>query len=298
MQLLAFSAMRDTIINKLRGSIMKKVCLINDIAGYGRVASTAMMPVLCSQNIMSSILPTALVSNVLDYGKFHIEDLQSVMEKTIDIWNQLNVHFDAIATGFVNSDGEFPLIEKYLHQQKNTLILIDPTMGDDGHLYPGLDPHIVKRMRSLIAYGHVITPNMTEASLLLGEELKDIDEAKIIQWVRALCDMGAKSVVITSVFLKDDPKGYMFGYDHHCDSMFKLEFTPIDARFPGTGDVFAAVLLSKLLNGSKLVEACKIASDFIYDCIHTSMQEDYDHIEGMLVEENLYRIMELNHVKS
>lgn len=169
---------------------VKKVCLINDIAGYGRVASTAMMPVLCSQNIMSSILPTALVSNVLDYGKFHIEDLKEVMVKTIDVWNQLDFHFDAIATGFVNSDGEFELIENYLRQQQNTLILVDPTMGDDGHLYPGLDPHIVDRMRSLIACGHVITPNMTEAALLLDEDLNEIDESKINQWVRRLREMG------------------------------------------------------------------------------------------------------------
>lgn len=276
---------------------VKKVCLINDIAGYGRVASTAMMPVLCSQNIMSSILPTALVSNVLDYGKFHIEDLKEVMAKTIDVWNQLDFHFDAIATGFVNSDGEFELIENYLCQQQNTLILVDPTMGDDGHLYPGLDPHIVDRMRSLIACGHVITPNMTEAALLLGEDLKDIDESKIYQWVERLREMGAESVVITSVFLKDDPRGYMFGYDHDTQKPFKLTFTPIDARFPGTGDVFAAVLLSKLLSGHSLKEACQIASDFIYDCINDSMLADYDHIEGMLVEKNLYRIMELDHVK-
>ena len=186
---------------------VKKVSLFNDIAGYGRVASTAMMPVLSSQNIMSSILPTALVSNVLDYGKFHIEDLKEVMAKTIDVWNQLDFHFDAIATGFVNSDGEFELIETYLRQQLISLIFVAPTMGDDGHLSPGLDPHIVDRMRSLIACGHEITPNMTEAALLIGEDLRDIDESKIDQWVERLREMGAESVEITSVFLKDDRRG-------------------------------------------------------------------------------------------
>lgn len=276
---------------------MKKVCLINDIAGYGRVASTAMIPVLCSQNIMSSILPTAFVSNVLDYGKFHIEDSMEVMAKTMDVWKQLGIHFDAIATGFINSDGEFELIENYLREHSSTYVLVDPTMGDDGHLYPGLDPCIVDRMRSLIAYGNVITPNITEAALLLKEELTNLDEETIYQWVERLRAMGAESVVITSVFFKGDPKGYMFGYDHEKQQPFKLSFTPIDARFPGTGDVFAAVLLSKLLKGKSLMEACQIASDFIYDCINDSMQTPYDHIEGMLVEQNLYRIMELNHVK-
>ncbi len=277
----------------------KKVCLINDIAGYGRVASTAMLPVLAVHGLMSSILPTALVSNVLDYGQFHIEDTKEVMAKTIEIWKSLALEPDAIATGFVNSEGEFALIEQFLKDHQNSLILVDPTMGDDGALYPGLDPKIPAHMASLIRLADVITPNMTEAALLLNEQpLKQINEERIIEWLNSLHEQGARSVVITSVFLPQDPKGYIFGYDAQTKTTFKLPFTPIDARFPGTGDVFAAVLLARLLKGESLKEACDTAAMFIYDCIRESIEVEYDHIEGMLVEQNLYRLMGETYVKS
>ena len=47
----------------------KQVLLINDMAGYGKVALSAMIPVLSHMKVNVHNLPTALVSNTLDYGK-------------------------------------------------------------------------------------------------------------------------------------------------------------------------------------------------------------------------------------
>ena len=48
----------------------KQILLINDMAGYGKVATAAMLPILSYLGHPVYNLPTALVSNTLDYGKF------------------------------------------------------------------------------------------------------------------------------------------------------------------------------------------------------------------------------------
>ena len=53
---------------------MKDILLINDMPGYGRVALSCMIPVLSNKGKSVFNLPTAVVSNTLDYGKFAILD--------------------------------------------------------------------------------------------------------------------------------------------------------------------------------------------------------------------------------
>ena len=119
----------------------KQVLLINDLAGYGKVALSAMIPVLSHLNIGVQSLPTALVSNTLDYGKFDILDTTDYMKKTLNIWDELGFSFDAIATGFITNVNQALLINEYCHREakKGTLILCDPIMGDEGNLYPGME---------------------------------------------------------------------------------------------------------------------------------------------------------------
>lgn len=51
-----------------------QILLINDMAGYGKVALSVMIPVLSHLKFETFNLPTALVSNTLDYGQFDIQD--------------------------------------------------------------------------------------------------------------------------------------------------------------------------------------------------------------------------------
>ena len=74
--------------------------LINDIAGYGKVALSAMLPILSYKGFNLYNLPTAIVSNTLNYEKFRIEDTTEYIEETLKIWKELNFSFDVISTGF------------------------------------------------------------------------------------------------------------------------------------------------------------------------------------------------------
>ncbi len=81
----------------------KNILIINDMPGYGKVALAAMLPILSHMGHNIYNLPTALVSNTLDYGKFTILDTTDYMKKSIAVWKELGFSFDCITTGFLAS---------------------------------------------------------------------------------------------------------------------------------------------------------------------------------------------------
>ena len=83
--------------------------------------------------------------------------------------------------------------------------------------------------------------------------------------MQACLRLGAKSVVITSA--KIDGKNCVIGYDSNTLKNFSLEFEHIDIRFPGTGDIFSAVLVGDVLNGAALESACGHAIKTVYQII-------------------------------
>ena len=91
----------------------KKLLLINDMAGYGKVALSAMIPVLSHMKYEVFNLPTAIVSNTLDYGKFDILDTTDYMKNAIAVWEQLGFEFDAISTGFIVSKEQTQLVTEF-----------------------------------------------------------------------------------------------------------------------------------------------------------------------------------------
>ena len=112
----------------------KHILLVNDIAGYGKVATAAMLPILSYLGHPVYNLPTALVSNTLDYGKFNILETTDYIKGVFPVWKELGFSFDAIATGFIASERQAKLVADYCREQaeRGTTIFVDPIMGDEG----------------------------------------------------------------------------------------------------------------------------------------------------------------------
>ena len=248
---------------------MKKICCVNDMPGVGKIALSAMIPILSAQGIDVASLPTALVSNTLDFGKFDILDTTDYMEKTVDIWHDLGFKFDCIATGFMVNPKQIDIVECLINNQDTDklLVVVDPIMGDEGKLYNGMTDNNVAIMRKLSSYADILIPNFTEACFLTnhfynGDTLSHGEAENLIERVRHL---GSKSVVITSASV--DGENCVIGYDHTKNENFKIGFELIDVRFPGTGDIFSAVLVSDVLNGESLYDATKHAMETVRNII-------------------------------
>lgn len=249
---------------------MKKICCVNDMPGVGKIALSAMSPILSINGIDVSYLPTALVSNTLDFGKFDILDTSDYMNKTVDIWNELGFKFDCISTGFMINSKQIEIVEKLInnHQdKKDLLVVVDPIMGDDGNLYNGIDESNVSIMRKLSSYADILIPNYTEACFLtdLYKCKNSITKEEAKYLIDKTKTLGCKSVVITSVVV--DNKHVVIGYDNKLNKYFNIEYDYIDVRFPGTGDIFSAVLISNVLNGKDLFDSTKHAMEIVKEII-------------------------------
>lgn len=245
---------------------MSKVLLINDLAGYGKVALSAMIPVLSHLQYEVCSLPTALVSNTLDYGKFDILETTDYMKNTLAVWDQLGFTFDAVSTGFILSQPQTELVRDFCRGQKakGTLIFTDPIMGDEGKLYNGVGEETVALMRELIATADYIVPNYTEAAYLASAPYsrEGCTRQELYDLALALHQQGAGAVLITSARMLVDggnPIQCVAGYDAATDACFILPYEELPVRFPGTGDIFSAVFMGHILHGEPLKKAAQAA---------------------------------------
>lgn len=268
----------------------KNILIINDMPGYSKVAMAAMLPILSHMGHSVYNLPTALVSNTLDYGKFTILDTTEYMEKTIEVWHQLGFQFDCITTGFLASAKQVDIIRRFIESQKKEglLVMTDPIMGDDGSLYNGVGEETVENMRRLIGVADVIVPNLTEAQFLTGLYCAQqaMTAAQARQVVDALRAYGPRTVIVTSGVDADSGENVVWGYDHQTDEHFTIPYRLIRVHFPGTGDMFSAVLVGELLRGTPLQAAVKRAMDVLEKLVFLE-KDELEKNKGIRIEKFL-----------
>lgn len=263
----------------------KQILLINDLPGYGKVALTAMIPVLSHMGHNLYNLPTALVSNTLDYGRFAILDTTDYMERTLKTWEELGFTFDAAAVGFVVSEAQVKLIADYCKRLKGrgATIFLDPIMGDDGKLYNGITRQTVQYMRELLGVADYSVPNYTEAACLAGLEYSDTGLTKMQaeELIRRLIQAGAQSIAVTSA--KVDGQDCVIVYDSAAKTPYYLPFDYIPVRFPGTGDIFSAIFMGNILNGLDLIASTRRAMDNVRAMLDAN-RDNEDKYKGIPVE--------------
>ena len=131
----------------------KKILLVHDMTGYGKVALAALMPVLSHMGHHLYTLPTAIVSNTLDYGAFEIHEMTDYMRRTLAVWKQLGFTFEAVSTGMIFSDEQAELVAGLCREsaEKGCMVFVDPVMGDEGKLYNGVTEATVGHMREMVS---------------------------------------------------------------------------------------------------------------------------------------------------
>ena len=269
-----------------RETLMKntQLLLINDMCGYGKVALSAMLPVLSHMGYRIHNLPTALVSDTLNYPKFYIHDTTEYVRQSLAIWEELGFEFDAISTGFIVTEEETRIISDFCHRraQKGTKVFVDPIMGDNGKLYAGVPESTIGLMRHLLECADYAVPNYIEACLLtdtpIAEQITP-DEARVL--VNAVRELGAKSVVITSAVVNGT--NAVIGYDHVAGEYFTIPFELIPVYFPGTGDTFSAVLVGRVMAGWSLQRATFDAMRVVAELIERNADQE-DKSAGLPIE--------------
>ncbi|MCC8049277.1 MAG: pyridoxamine kinase [Clostridiales bacterium] len=266
----------------------KKIAVINDFTGFGRCSLTVSIPVISAMKVQCCPVPTSIFSNHTAYESWFFEDFTSRMQPYIDEWKKLGLSFEGISTGFLGSKEQIQIVLKFLDDfvKKDTKVIVDPVMADEGEAYSTYTPEMCREMKRLAARADILTPNLTEACILTG---KDWHEGKwkteqVISLAKELSGMGPDKVVITGI-----PQGEFIAnlcYEKNVEPRF-VRTHRVGTQRCGTGDVFAAIIAADAVNGVDFQESVRKASHFIKLCVQKSIERDIPLTDGVCFEELL-----------
>lgn len=262
-----------SVSNDAVGKPLPTALAIHDLSCFGKCALTVVLPVLSASGVETVPIPTALLStHTGGFDGYYFEDLTLQMGEIAKHLYELNIKVDAIYTGFLGSEAQIEkvcgIIDSFGGERNSErpFVLVDPVMGDDGRLYSTYTNALMLGMRELCKKADVITPNVTEACFLTDTEyLPRIEggESEALAYVskmaKKLLGFGVKKVVITGIHFEN--KVATYGCDRE-GSEFIYSSEYVKHPYPGTGDLFASVLLGRLMRGSDFEAAAVMASDF------------------------------------
>lgn len=270
---------------------MKKIVTIQDISCYGQCSITVALPVLSAYGIETAILPSGILStHTGGFKDFTFLDLTEEMPKIVEHWQKENIRFDAIYTGYIGDSRQFDIIRdtrKLLNP--DGLFIVDPAMADHGKLYGALDESIVDGMRSIVREADITLPNLTEAAFLLDIPYKEsYTEPEIDSMLSSLCEMGAKTAVITGVSYEPGKLGAV-SLNKETGEKASYFGEWVEKSYHGTGDIFSSVVIANIMRGMSMEASIKDACEFVIKCIRKTMP-DADHWYGVKFEDVLQQV--------
>lgn len=276
-----------------------KVAAIHDMSGVGRCSMTVIMPVMSALGCQVCPLPTAILSNHSEYNYFYFFDFTDHMGEYYSYWEKNNELFDCIYSGFIGSEKQINTMIEIIDKSKkqnNPLIVVDPVMGDHGKVYKTYTNEMIRKMSQLVRKADIITPNLTEAGLLLGEKYngETINIEILKEYLNKLCSMGPNKVLITGI-TTDEGEHINACYNKETNEYWKAEFDFVDTRYPGTGDLFTSLFTAYLLNGKSLPKAMEAASIFVSKAVKATYDAKTPSSEGVIFEKimrELFKVRE------
>lgn len=273
---------------------VRRIAAVHDLSGVGRVSLTVVIPILSTMGFDVCPLPTAILSNHTQYENFTFLDLTDEMPAIIDHWEKLGVDFEAIYTGYLGSPRQIRIVADFIERFRtpDTLVVVDPVLGDNGRLYNKITDEMVREMRTLAARADVLTPNLTELFALLGEPFRpECTDDELKAAITELTNTGPDTVIITGVPVQGKPNLTSVIARSRTDGRtWKVTCPYLPAHYPGTGDAFTSVITVSLLQGDSLPIALDRAAQFILQGIRATFGYQIDNREGILLERVLQNL--------
>ena len=263
---------------------MKKIAVIQDLSGLGKCSLTAAIPVISVMGVQAVPLPTAVLSNQTGYPSYYCDDYTEHMEQIMTEWEKRKFSPDGIYTGFLADEEQADKILDFFQRfrTENTMVLVDPVMGDNGRAYGIYTEGLREKMLQLVGNAHVITPNLTEALLLLyGKEgmekryasLLELDGRKRLEQIGKIGEQlkkeyGLQAAVITGVESQAELCVHQMGNLVVENGHSSWCFAPkIGGSYSGTGDLFASVLSAGLVKEMSMMSCVELAVNFLSKAI-------------------------------
>lgn len=267
------------------GGYLPRVAAVHDLCGYGKCSLGVAIPVLSAAGIDVCPVPTSLFSAHTRFPKFYMHDTTPMLTEYLDAWREEGIQLDGIYSGFLGSAEQVDAILRLYREYPKALRIVDPVMGDGGAKYPTYTDEMCEAMKGLVDGADVLTPNLTEASILTGIAYagQDVDEEYIKGMMDALLGMGAKSVVLKGVVHEGESiiRNYVTVRGGDVEEV-SGELLPY--MLHGTGDLFASGLTAAIYAGESLLSAVEFAGGLVRHAMEiTPAQPDYQ-VRGVSFE--------------
>ena len=279
---------------------MKKVAVIQDLSSFGKCSLTAAIPVLSVMGVQACPLPTAVLSSQTEYPSYVCEDLTRIIPAFTNEWKKLDVSFDGVQTGYITGKEEIHHILDFLEHfhTSETLLLVDPVLGDKGKAYDNFDAELLKQMKVLVAQADIITPNITECCLLTGYDYDTLhsctseeDFLNIVEEAgKQLQNATGAEIIITGVH--PPSKDHSVGNLYISENETYYNSVPYNGKsYSGTGDLFASVLMGGRMRGMKTEQAIRLAEEFLVAAIEDTALQNTPMVAGVNFETYLRMLL-------
>ena len=284
----------DLYLYRRKRGYIPRIAAVHDLCGYGKCSLGVAIPVLSAAGCDVCPVPTSLFSAHTRFPVFHMHDTTDMLTPYLDAWQAEGVDLDAIYSGFLGSAEQVGAIQRLYREYPQALRIVDPVMGDGGQKYLTYTDELCAAMGELVDGADVLTPNLTEASILTGipYQGQDVSEDFVRQNIDALVAQGAKTVVIKGIVHEGESiiRNYVGGIDL---PMAEVTSELLPYMLHGTGDLFASSLLAALMCDRSLYAAVEFAGSFVRDAMQiTCLQPDYE-VRGVSFESRLGEVAAL-----
>ena len=261
-----------------------RIAAVHDLSCFGRCSLTVAIPVLSAMGCQCCPLPTALLSAHTAFQGGTFLDLTEEMPRIAAHWGGIPLRFDCIYSGFLGSPAQVETVTQLIRRfREGAVVVVDPVMGDHGRAYRTCTPELCAGIRQLAQTADVITPNLTEAALLLEQPYAAIQAADSMEVIRRLSLEGRRSVVLTGYSAADGQTGALC-FDRGTGQVQAVQTPWEPGDFPGTGDLFASVLAGGLARGTQLFQAAQTAADFVRVCVKRTLEANTPPRNGVEFE--------------
>ena len=268
-----------------RGDYIPRIAAVHDLCGYGKCSLGVAIPVLSSAGCDVCPVPTGLFSSHTAFPGWYMHDTTDILEDYLAAWRGIGVEIDAIYSGFLGAPEQVDVIRSLYASYPQALRVVDPVMADHGKVYPTYTPELCQAMAELACEADILTPNLTEAAIILGEEWQgtNISDDEACRIVASLVEKGAKHVILKGIQREGENIVRNFVGGRNMETV-EVNNAYLPYMLHGTGDVYASCLLAAVMAGRTLEEAVRFAGDFVHDAMIVSAKQPHFQERGVSFE--------------
>lgn len=288
----AIQAMPTTpVLYQREGAYIPRIAAVHDLCGYGKCSLGVAIPVLSAAGCDVCPVPTGVFSSHTAFPGWYMHDTTDILEDYLAAWRGIDVQIDAVYSGFLGAPAQVDRIRDLYNTYPQALKVVDPVMADHGKVYPTYTPELCQAMTELAAEADILTPNLTEAAIILGTEWNgtDITDDEARHMIDGLLERGARNVVLKGIQRAGETqiRNFAGGEDF---GLFEVHNEFVPYYLHGTGDLYASALLAGVMSGHTLYEAVWFAGDLTREAIEVSTKQPHFKERGVSFEPLLGKV--------